>query len=170
MKPGYLALLHESCGRLAPIHSEYATLPVQEAFNWSSCLADALFSRLYLVVFRSVRREGVDLELLRTYDDRAYAEAAQKGGLLRYFKGEINDRRECVSFCLWESREQALDASNGSSHRAAAEISARLYEHYVLERYELRKSAKGVAFRRVDGSLQSGERRDAGYSSARSPV
>ncbi len=145
--------LHGACQRLAPIHPDYATLPVREAFNWSSCLAGAPFSRLYLVVFRSVRREGADLDLLRRYDDRAYAAAVERGGLLRYFKGEMNERRECVSFCLWESREKAVGAANGASHREAAAISSEMYESYLLERYEVIKDPNtGVALRLLDAS------------------
>ena len=61
-------------------------------------LAAALSSQLYLVVFRSVRRPEADLVLLREHDDRAYEEALQAGGLLRYFKGHANERGECLSF------------------------------------------------------------------------
>ena len=48
--------LYEACRRISPIHPDYATMPIQEGFDWSSCLAGAAFGRLYLVVFRSVRR------------------------------------------------------------------------------------------------------------------
>ena len=155
-----LAGLHEFCQLLSPIRPDYATVPIQEGFNWSSCLVGAPFSRLYLVAFRSVRRRSADLDLLRKYDDRAYAEAVKRGGLLRYFKGEMNERRECVSFCLWESREQAVGASDGASHRRAAEIAARMYESYVLERYEVVKdgSSGDVAFRRLGGRTAQGGR------------
>ena len=59
--------------------------------------------------------------------------------------GETNEQRECLSFCLWETREQAIEAAGAASHRSAAEISVRMYESYVLERYWLKKvlSARG---------------------------
>jgi hypothetical protein len=132
--------LLEACQQLFPIHPDYANLPIEEGFNWSSCLSDAPFDRLYLVVFRSVRRSTADLGLLRKYDDRAYEEALRAGGLLRYFKGQMNERRECLSFCLWESREQARTGSDGSSHQSAARITAAMYESYRLYRYDLRKA------------------------------
>jgi hypothetical protein len=108
-------------------------------------LAGCAFERLYLVVFRSVRRPSADLDLLREHDDRAYEKALESGGLLRYFKGEANEQRECLSFCLWETRGQAMRAGGAASHRSAAEISVRMYESYVLERYWLKKvlSARG---------------------------
>src|SRR5215210_7767420 len=135
--------LYGACRRLSPIHPDHATLPIQKGFNWSSCLAEVHFGRLYLVVFRSVRRAAADLELLREYDDRAYAEALEEGGLLRYFRGSMNARRQCLSFCLWESREKARRASGGTSHRTAAAAAVDLYESYVLERYDLVKEETG---------------------------
>src|SRR5215208_8101333 len=131
--------LFEACRRISPINPDYANLPIREGFNWFSCLGDARFSRLYLVVFRSVRRATADLRLLQEHDDRAYEAALEAGGLLRYFKGEMNERRECLSFCLWESRERAVTASGGASHRSAAQASAEMYESDVLERYDLIK-------------------------------
>jgi hypothetical protein len=127
------------------MYPDYATRSIQDGFSWSSSLADCTFERLYLVVFLSVRRPSANLDLLREHDDRAYQKALESGGLLRYFKGEANERGECLSFCLWETREQAIEAAGAASHRSAAAISALMYESYVLERYWLKKvvSARG---------------------------
>jgi hypothetical protein len=140
-----IEVVHRACQQISPIYPDYATRPVQDGFSWSSSLAGCAFERLYLVVFRSVRRPSADLELLREHDDRAYEKALESGGLLRYFKGEANERGECLSFCLWETREQAIEAAGAASHQSAAEISVRMYESYVLERYWLKKvvSARG---------------------------
>ena len=145
--------LHEACRRLSPIHPDHATLPIQQAFNWSSCLTGVPFDRLYLVVFRSVRRAAADLDRLREHDDLAYADALEAGGLLCYFRGEMNERRECLSFCLWESREQAQRATGSASHAAAMRITAHMYESYTLERYYVVRSAaeeEDVVFRRIE--------------------
>jgi hypothetical protein len=149
----HLAGLYEACQRLYPIDSAYANLPIEEGFNWSSSLGDARFEGLYLVVFRSVRRAGADLELLQEHDDQAYAAALEAGGLLRYFKGEVNGRRECLSFCLWESREQALSASGDATHRWTARLSAEMYESYVVERYDLVKTGRRLVFRPLEGDV-----------------
>ena len=135
-----IELLHTACQQICPIVPDYATRPVQDGFSWSSSLLGCAFERLYLVVFRSVRRPSADLDLLREHDDRAYEDALQSGGLLRYFKGEANEQRECLSFCLWETRRQAIEAARAASHQSAADISVRMYESYVLERYWLRKA------------------------------
>jgi hypothetical protein len=140
--------LHESCPNIAPKHPDYATLPIQTGFDWSP-LSGCSFDRLYLVVFRSVRQPDADLVLLREHDDRAYDEAMRSGGLLRYFKGHANDRGECLSFCLWETREQAREAASAASHKSAAGITAHMYLSYALDRYWLRKTGKDLTFERV---------------------
>jgi hypothetical protein len=134
-----IELVHAACQQICPIYPDYATRPVQDGFSWSSSLLGCAFERLYLVVFRSVRRPSADLDLLREHDDRAYEKALESGGLLRYFKGEANKQRECLSFCLWETRRQAIEAADAASHQSAAEITVRMYESYVLDRYWLEK-------------------------------
>ena len=134
-----IEVVRRACEQISPIYQDYATRPIQDGFSWSSSLAGCAFERLYLVVFRSVRRPSADLDLLREHDDRAYEKALESGGLLRYFKGEANEQRECLSFCLWETRRQAIEAADAASHQSAAEISARMYESYVLDRYWLKK-------------------------------
>ena len=149
----HLEGLHEACRKISSMHPDYAILPIQQAFNWSSCLTGVPFDRLYLVVFRSVRRAAADLDLLREHDDLAYADALEVGGLLCYFKGEMNWRRECLSFCLWESRQQALRAASCTSHAAAMRITAQFYESYRLERYYVGRAAageEGVILRRIE--------------------
>jgi len=138
-----IELVRRACRRISPVYPDYAARPIRDGFSWSSSLAGCAFDRLYLVVFRSVRRPEADLDLLREHDDRAYEEALESGGLLRYFKGEANEHRECVSFCLWETREQAVAAVGAASHRSAAAISVRMYESYALERYWLKKIVTG---------------------------
>jgi hypothetical protein len=145
--------LHRACQQISPVYPDYATRPIQDGFSWSSSLADCVFERLYLVVFRSVRRTTADLDLLREHDDRAYETALESGGLLRYFKGEMNERRECLSFCLWETRGQAIEAAGAASHQSAADISVRMYESYVLDRYWLKKVATARGERLIFESI-----------------
>ena len=140
--------LHTACRRISPRHPDYATLPIEDGFEWSS-LSYCLFERLYLVVFRSLRRPEADLDLLQEHDDRAYEEALESGGLLRYFKGNANERGECLSFCLWETAEQARKAASAASHRSANGITAQTYLTYVLERYWLKKEAEQLIFERI---------------------
>src|SRR5215203_6507678 len=137
--------LYEVCQQISPRHPDYATLSIEDGFDWSS-LSCCLFERLYLVVFRSVWQPEADLDLLREHDDRAFEEALASGGLLRYFKGNANERGECLSFCLWETAEQARKAASAASHRSATGITAQTYLTYVLERYWLKKEAEQLIF------------------------
>ena len=138
-EPLEVLVVNRAYQQICPIYPDYATRPIQDGFSWSSSLSGCDFDRLYLIVFRSVRRKSADLQLLREHDDRAYEEALNSGGLLRYFKGSANERGECLSFCLWEKREQARKAAGATSHKSAAGITEQMYESYVLDRYWLKK-------------------------------
>jgi hypothetical protein len=151
-----IELLHTACQQICPIYPDYATRPVQDGFSWYSSLAGCPFERLYLVVFRSVRRPSADLDLLSEHDDRAYEKALESGGLLRYFKGEANERGECISFCLWETRSQAIEAAGAASHQSAAEISVRMYESYELDRYWLKKVVRAREERLIFEPIRPG--------------
>jgi hypothetical protein len=137
--------LYEACQQISPRHPDYAALSIDDGFHWSS-LYCCHFERLYLVVFRSVWQPEADLDLLRELDDHAYEEALKSGGLLRYFKGQANERGECLSFCLWETREQARQAADAASHRSAAGVSAQMYLSYSLERFWIQKSGEKLVF------------------------
>ena len=142
--------LQEAAQRIGPVRPDYPALPIEQGFDWPA-ISGHPFSRLYLVVFRSVRRPDADLDLLRWFDDLAYAEALRSGGLLRYFKGDADGRGRCLSFCLWENREAALRAAGGKKHEQAASITANMYFSYDLERHELTPGGAGKrpAFRRL---------------------
>ena len=134
--------LQGAAQRISPVRPDYQNLPIEQGFDWS-VIAGQDFDHLYLVVFRSVRLPGADLDLLRWFDDLAYAEALASGGLLRYFKGDADGLGRCLSFCLWESRGAALRAAGGKKHGQAASITARMYASYDLERYELTPGKAG---------------------------
>lgn len=139
---------YEACQQISPRHEDYAILPIKDAFDWSS-LSFCDFEQLYLVVFRSLRRPEVDLDLLLEHDDRAYEEALASGGLLRYFKGQANERGDCLSFCLWETGEQARKAAASAKHRTAASITPQTYLSYTLERYWLKKNEGELVFEQI---------------------
>jgi hypothetical protein len=141
--------LQEAAQRIRPIRPDYPYIPIEEGFDWPA-IAGCSLESLYLVVFRSVRRPDADLDMLRWFDDLAYAEALQSGGLLRYFKGSADEHGRCLSFCLWETREAAVNASGSRQHARAADITAKMYVSYDLERYEVIRVEQGTPeFRRL---------------------
>jgi hypothetical protein len=130
---------------LKPITPDYPTLPIAEAFNWSDALSSLESGEWYLVVFRSIRKEFANTQMLTEYDDRAHREALEGEGLLFYFQGQLNGRRECLSFCAWQNQQQAQAGARLPLHRAAASIAANMYDEYHLERYQIHKeSATGT--------------------------
>ncbi|QYJ14976.1 hypothetical protein Rxycam_00787 [Rubrobacter xylanophilus DSM 9941] len=141
-----LEALRGALRRLKPRGEGYARLPVREAFGWEEVLG-GLEGRVHLVAFRSVRREDADEELLERLDRLAYEEASTAPGFLHYFRGPLSPGRECLSFCLWESAEHARTAASGVLHELAAGAASRMYECYVLERYEVVFGEAGLSFR-----------------------
>lgn len=125
--------------RLTAACRGYASLPILEAFNWPECLAEVEDGEWYIVAFRSVRRETADPHRLKQLDDLAYEEALTRPGLLLYFRGVMNERRECLSICVWESQESAREATRLPSHQAAAQITDETYTLFELERWVLTK-------------------------------
>ncbi|HEY8686515.1 MAG TPA: hypothetical protein VIO57_12990 [Chloroflexota bacterium] len=133
---------HDAFLALTPITPGYAVAPIRDGFNWDSCASLLPAGQWYLVVFRSTRREHADDLLLEMYDYGAYIEAQRRAsGLLFYFRGMPNERRECLSFCIWESREEAARASRLALHRTATQVVGEMYESFALERYLLRRVA-----------------------------
>jgi len=122
-----------------PITERYAVLPIRDGFNWSERLREVVEGQWYLVVFRSVRRGTADVDVLTEFDDHAHTEALDAGGLMYYFRGELGGDRECLSFCLWETQEQAKVALRLPRHQAAVRVAREMYESYLLERYILTK-------------------------------
>jgi hypothetical protein len=127
--------------RLAPTGEDYPMLPIDAAITWSDCAASEAAAEFYLVVFRSIRRAGVDEVALGAHDDAAHEEAIAAPGFVHYFKGPLSPERACLSFCLWTSRVAAREASGLPAHRAAVAFIADAYDHFTLEFYRARKDS-----------------------------
>lgn len=117
----------------APVSEAYATLPVEEAFDWSGVARHLGSGEWYLVAFRSIRRADADEIRLAEFDDRAHHEAQSSPGFVHYFKGPAAADRSCLSFCLWTSRAEARAASGRPAHIDAISVIGEMYERYTLE-------------------------------------
>lgn len=129
--------------RLAPISPDYASLPVADAFNWSEGATELGDGEWYLVAFRSVRRPGADEERLATFDELAHQEAAGAAGFVHYLKGPSATDGSCMSFCLWESRDDARAAARRPAHVRAVGLLEEMYATYTLEFLHVRRAAGG---------------------------
>ena len=126
---------------LTPATADYATVPVPDAFTWGGCAPRIGAGEWYLVAFRSIHREGADEQLLEEYDRRAAEEAARAPGFVHYYRGPVTHARECLSFCIWRSRDDARAASRGPRHIEAIALVEQMYERYELEFHRLTKRA-----------------------------
>jgi hypothetical protein len=136
---------------LAPVSAGYASLPIQDAFNWQDASAELGNGDWYLVAFRSIRRAGADEERLTLFDELAHQEAATSPGFVHYFKGPQATDGSCLSFCLWESRADARAAAGRPDHVRAVSLIDEMYESYTLEFQRVTRAAGGaLAFETYD--------------------
>ncbi|KAF0519073.1 hypothetical protein F8M41_016680 [Gigaspora margarita] len=127
---------------LKVIDSNYATEPIETSFNWNEIASDIkdIEGEWYLVAFRSIRSINANNDSLSNAEKKAYNEAEKHGGLLKYWSGEFNQNRKCLSICIWASKDIAVEASKEPQHSAAKKLANMSnYEFYGLERYMLTK-------------------------------
>ncbi|GIK02788.1 hypothetical protein Aspvir_006849 [Aspergillus viridinutans] len=141
-------LLAQALTTLRPVRADYATAPYADSFNWSSVFAflhdlstreGYTWSRtnFYVVVFRSTLLAGADVDRMHELDARSHQEAIASGGLLKYWFGTTNARRENLATCVWRSREDAHRGGTGPWHREARGAARDLYEKIVFTTMEL---------------------------------
>jgi hypothetical protein len=133
----------DALDRLQPISDRYATLPIEDAFDWSAVGRQLGVGEWYLVAFRSVRRAGADEDRLTAFDERAHTEAAGAPGFIHYFKGPSAADGSCLSFCLWTGRAEARAAAGRPDHTLAVALLHEMYQQYRLELMRVRGYADG---------------------------
>ncbi|XP_024398066.1 UPF0643 protein PB2B2.08 [Physcomitrium patens] len=137
-------------------HTDPLTTPVEKCFDWGKELGDLVECHgreFYLVVFRSIRKSTANSEMLYKADAAAQEEARISGGLLKYWYGILNERRECLAMCIWASRDDAVKAIHKPAHRVAMKLASAMYDMYTLERYCLKIDEKLVPTFTLLGSL-----------------
>ncbi|KAJ7558215.1 hypothetical protein O6H91_04G028900 [Diphasiastrum complanatum] len=127
-------------------HTNPLSSELSKCFNWATVFNNNSFpknSTFFVVTFRSVRSTNADDELLYAADAAAQEEARNSGGLLHYWYGKLNSRRECLAMCIWESRESATRAIHKPAHAAAMRLSSQMYHSYSVDLHWLRVGADG---------------------------
>ena len=135
---------------LVPVSERYATLPVADAFDWRDVGRQLGDGEWYLVVFRSIRKEGAAEARLTAYDERAHLEAAAAPGFVHYFKGPSAFDGTCLSFCLWNSRAEARAAAGRPDHVEAVSLLNEMYESYMLEFLRVTVNERAISFAPYD--------------------
>lgn len=128
-----------------PQIEDYRVAPIEEGFDWPAILQETtaqsgpVDEKLYLVVFRSQRKETADADLIAALDAAAHEEAMQSEALYHYFAGEIDENRRSLSWCLWTDQQSARDALVGSSHQTTAAHAEEFYGSggFSIELYDV---------------------------------
>ncbi|CAG8733048.1 13814_t:CDS:2, partial [Acaulospora colombiana] len=118
--------LYQKLQHVTKITPNYAQVPVELGFNWDEIAESAkdVEGEFYLVAFRSTRRADADNKLLYEADDKAYDEAKLSDGFVKYWCGELNERRECLSFCIWANHDCARKSASKPHHAVAINLAA----------------------------------------------
>lgn len=151
MTTNHVSMLDQHQDLQAPqaINKRYMLLPIEQGFNWSEIFAKVAFGQWYLVVFRSKHHADADEDFLTLLDTQASAAASQTPGFLFYFIGVPLASGECLSFCLWQTRESAQQGGAHPIHRRAVEQGIGAFEYYELERYNIHKQNGRLTFNRL---------------------
>lgn len=131
------------------INKRYMVLPIEQGFSWADTFANVAAGDWYLVVFRSKHRLDADEEFLTLLDEQASAAASQTPGFVFYFIGTPLASGECLSFCLWKTRDAARAGGAHPAHRRAMEQGIGAFEYYDLERYSIIKEGDQLTFLRL---------------------
>ncbi|KAJ3278890.1 hypothetical protein HDU79_001109 [Rhizoclosmatium sp. JEL0117] len=149
IRPVDLALAERGLDHFHAITEDYFHVPIPEVFNWNE-VAELLGAEeegdWYIVAFRSVRKVDADAKALYDADHLAHTEALESGGLLKYWYGSLNEKRECLASCIWSSRDFARQATKKPYHLLAMSLASRMYESYTLERWSLVKKKGETVF------------------------
>ncbi|KAI8617793.1 hypothetical protein BC830DRAFT_1049878, partial [Chytriomyces sp. MP71] len=144
IRPVDIALIELGLNYFRAITENYFLAPLPETFNWNQVaglLGKYWTGDWYIVAFRSVRNDRADAKALYEADGLAHKEALESGGLLKYWYGTLNEKRQCLAMCIWSSREFARLATKKPYHRLASSLAAEMYESYTLERWSLTKKS-----------------------------
>ncbi|KIW92384.1 uncharacterized protein Z519_07368 [Cladophialophora bantiana CBS 173.52] len=132
-------LLALASTQLEPASGKYATVPYEDAFDWSSLMATlkSLAAKeayrwtrqeFYAVEFRSKLRRNIDVDLLFKLDKESHIEATQSGGLLKYWYGVPDMDRRNLATCFWRNKEDAVKGGRGPWHKQARAAISNMYE------------------------------------------
>ncbi|KAJ5939585.1 hypothetical protein N7466_002719 [Penicillium verhagenii] len=141
-------LLSLALAYFTPTRDDYATAEYLDSFNWTEVfdLVKAFSAAeghtwtaqtFYVVSFRSVLQPGVDNDHLHDLDAYSHQEATASGGLLKYWYGTKNEKRQNLATCIWRHRNDARLGGRGPWHAKARAAGRELYEEIVFSTMKL---------------------------------
>eukprot|EP00249_Psilotum_nudum_P004090 c17628_g1_i1 orf=273-749(-) len=136
----YLQNVFQELQASSYVLSDPLFVPIFECFNWMDVFEKQAFAtdaKFYVVIFRTVRNNNADEALLLKAESTVHQEANNSCGLLLYWRGTPNSRRECFSTSIWESDM----ARQISSYIDTAKLTSEMFDSYILEQYWLSSTA-----------------------------
>lgn len=143
--------------------NDYALYHIPKAIsNWHAIVPLLQPNHLYdVTAFYSKRKTDISKEnenLLITYNQKAFDAAKIKGGLILYYQGVLLENANtlidkelelpfvpnCLSFCIWNTIEEAKAGAQISEHKQAALMMSLWYENFAILKYQLRLDIKGL--------------------------
>jgi hypothetical protein len=124
------------------------------AFTWDDGIFDTSPDGLYVVAFLSIRNldsHPSSIDRLLQLDHDAFEEARKMPGFGTYWHDDdLAPDGRGLSFCLWQSKEQARKAAAQPKHQAAVAYAMGegrgVYRHYSVGGHHLHKTEGGLLF------------------------
>jgi heme-degrading monooxygenase HmoA len=89
----------------------------------------------YLVVFKSKSKKNIDEKELEFRDQQALKAAQNSKGFLSYTPGVKDKNNDSLSYCYWESKEDAQKGAAHNDHKKAASLANEVYVSHSVEKY-----------------------------------
>lgn len=128
---------------LEPNGADFRWKPYAEAFTWDKIQSE-IKARKYGVAFFSVinlEAPKEQIEELIGLDRGAFAEAQEMPGFGVYLHDDYSEYGAALSTCVWDSKEDARQASMMSAHRKASrfirEDGLGVYDYYEVAGYHI---------------------------------
>jgi hypothetical protein len=146
---------------IEPIADDYRDLHIGLGFNWPKLLDEVTESlaipldKYYLVVFRSKRKEGEEIDQkIEELDSAAFQEAigSNANALLHYFAGGVDEDNRAMSWCLWTDANSARDALTGPAHMEAVKHAKEFYDdNFSVDCYYVHPYTEdGIVFEKIE--------------------
>lgn len=131
------------------------SVATEDAFTWAAGIQQTGPNGLYGVEFTSAQNLGLKavapemFTVLHDLDDKARIDAQDQPGFNWYFADEVSPEGKARSFCLWDSTEDAKQASHREAHvnavgYAMAEGTREVYDHYGIHKFRLERQENGL--------------------------
>lgn len=138
---------------IVPVGPDFRDRPTAEAFTWDDGIPIGARG-LYVVNFLSKRNMSASPEMiteLLRLDHEAFEEAAEMPGFGTYWHDdELSPDGVGSSFCLWDSQEQAWQASHQPKHNTAVAFAMGegrgVYSEYHVKKFFVDRPGPEVFF------------------------